>query len=195
MKISALALIVATMSLTVGCSDENNSQRTATSSAPAAASAPAASASASAPAAALTKIALSSDLPASLKTLPSEAGGRCAVDIVNKLLNGNKDIALKRNDGLTMYGWALNIKAGSVPKDVVLNLVNGTDNYYALLNRRGGRDDLAKAFKIPAFSNAGFGGLIDIATLPAGKYDINIIQKTDTNNLVCATNLKLNLAD
>jgi hypothetical protein len=187
MKIAATLLSVFAV-LGVGCSDRNDNKPAATNSAPV-------SAPVSAPASAqASRIALASDLPSDMKSLPSESGGRCAVDIVNKPLK-EEGIAIKRADGFTIYGWALDEVTGSAPQLVLLDLVKGADNYYAPLNRRGEREDLAKAFSKPEFSNAGFGGSVDIAALPTGQYEIRIIQKLANKNLVCTTKFKVQVAD
>jgi hypothetical protein len=80
-----------------------------------------------------------------------------------------------------------------VPPVIVLQLAKGEERYYAPLKRHGGRDDLPKAFGKPEFANAGYSASIDIASLPAGQYEILIAQKGEGKNLVCSTKHTLDL--
>ena len=106
-------------------------------------------------------------MPADIKGSPSEVTDRCAVDIVNDPVK-DELIAINRVAGLKIYGWALDDKSTSVPSIVFLHLLKGTENYYGRLNRRVDRVDLAKAFGKQEFINAGYGGNVDISSLPAG---------------------------
>lgn len=180
MKSSAIALSALSLLLVTGCSDQNTNKPLATSSA--VATSP------------VKTIFLAKDMPADIKGFPSEVAGRCAVDIVN---NPVKDevIAINRAAGLTIYGWALDEKSPSVSSIVFLHLLKDTEKYYGQLTRRGDRDDLAKAFGKQEFVNAGYGGTVDISSLPVGRYEILIIQKSENKNLVCSTNYKLELRD
>lgn len=180
MNNSAIALSTLSLLLVAGCSDQNTNKPVATSSA--AATSPVKTAY------------LAKDMPADIKGLPSEVAGRCAVDIVNDPVK-DEVIAINRAAGLNIYGWALDEKSASVPSVVFLHLLKGTENYYGQLNRRGDRGDLAKAFDKPEFINAGYGGTLDISTLPVGRYEMRVIQKGEDKSLVCSTNHKLELRD
>ena len=139
-------------------------------------------------------ITLARNIPSEIKAIPSENTGRCAVDIVNEPVKG--DVArINRKAGLSIYGWALDEKRAVVSPIVLLQLTNGVENYYGQLNRRGDRGDLATAFGNPEFVNAGFGGIVDIASLPAGLYEIYLIQNTENLTSRCATNKKIELSD
>ena len=170
LSLSLVAVVVA------GCSDQNSTK------------APAINAVVAAPI--VQKITLAQDIPAGMKGFSFELGGKCAVDLVNK---PQKDevITINRKDGMTVDGWAFDDKNGKVPSLVALQLAKGADRYHALLNRYGGREDLSKAFGKPEFANAGYRGTVDIEALPAGQYDILIIQKGEGKNMVCATYRKL----
>jgi hypothetical protein len=180
MKYFAIALSALSLLFVTGCSDQNNSKPVATSSV--AATSP------------VKTIFLVKDLPADIKGFPSEVAGRCAVDIVNDPVK-DEVIAINRAAGLNIYGWALDEKITSVPPVVFLHLLKGTESYYGQLNRRGDRGDLAKAFGKPEFINEGYGGTVDISSLPVGRYEILVIQKGENKSLVCSTNHKLELRD
>jgi hypothetical protein len=141
-----------------------------------------------------TSVKLDRELPATLVELPSEVAGRCAVDTVNKPLNAEIN-TIKRADGFSIFGWALDDKNESVPPVVVLHLAGGTGNYYAPLTRRSDREDLSKAFGKPEFKNAGYGATVDVASLPAGKYEVLIIQKSENKYLICSTKRSVDLTD
>lgn len=180
MKFAAIALSTLSLLLAAGCSDQNNNKPGATSSA--AATSP------------VKTGALTTDLPADIKGFPSEVAGKCAIDIVNDPVK-KEVIAINRAGGLNIYGWALDEKSVSVSSVVYLHLLKGSENYYGQLNRRGDRGDLAKAFGKPEFINAGFGGAVDISSLPVGQYEMSVIQIGGNKRLVCSTNYKLELRD
>ena len=178
MKNFTIALSAIVLLLSVGCSDQNSAKPAATIAAPAAQM--------------VKKLALAKDLPAEIKGFPFELAGKCAIDVINKPQEGEV-VTVNRADGFNIDGWAFDDKKGSVPSVVVLQLVKGDERYYALLNRHGGREDLTKAFGKPEFSNAGYAGSVDIATLPGGQYEILVIQKGENKNMVCSTYRKLDL--
>jgi hypothetical protein len=183
MKKSSIALSLLTLVLSVGCSGKKEVKPVEA----AGASAPAAP-----PAAANTPV--SKEVPADIKGAPFEDVGSCSIDVVNNVMLGNSsEVAVKRADGLSVDGWAFDEKGAALSNVVVLQLVNGEERYYAQLNRHGGREDLIKAFGKSELANAGYAAAVDIATLPAGQYVIQVVQKSSGKNLVCNTNRKLNL--
>jgi len=179
MKYSTIALSTLSLLFVVGCSDQNTNKPVATSSA--AATSP------------VKPVALAKDMPAEIKGLPSEVAGQCAVDTVNNAVK-EEVIAIHRAAGLNIWGWALDEGSTSVPSVVFLHL-KGKENYYVQLNRSGERGDLAKAYGKPEFINAGYGSSVDISSLPAGRYEILVIQKSGNKSLECSTARKLELRD
>jgi len=178
MKKNVIALSMIAVLLSMGCSEQNNEKLATTTAAPAAT--------------VVKKIYLSKELPAEIKGFPYESGGKCAVDIINKLQDGEV-VTINRADGLNIDGWAFDDKNNSVPPVIVLQLVKGDEHYYALLNRHGSREDLAKAFGKTEFANAGYSGSMDITLLSDGKYEILAIQKGENKNIVCSTYRKLDV--
>lgn len=172
--IVAAALIASAFA--AACSDENSSK-------------PAEPAAVSAGAAA-GKVAINTGIPREIDGLPFAVGGKCAIDSVNKPQQGEV-ISMNRSDGMTVDGWAFDDQKQSVPRVLVLQLASGNSRFHALLSRHGGREDLVISFGKPEYSEAGYSGVIDIGSLAAGKYEILVIQKTLTKNLVCSTYRKL----
>ena len=178
MKNSTIALSAIALLLLVGCSEQTSTKSATTGAAPATPK--------------IKNLALTKDLPTDIKGLPFVLAGKCAVDIINKPQE-SEVVTVNRTDGLNIDGWAFDDENASVPPVVALQLVKGDERYYALLNRHGGREDLTKAFGKPEFSNAGYAGSVDIATLPGGQYEILVIQKGESKNMVCSTYRKLEL--
>ena len=180
MKHTRIALSAISLFFIVGCSDQDNNKPVTTNSA--VSTSP------------VKVVSLSKDMPASIKSVPTEVAGRCAVDYVNAPVK-EEVIAISRAAGLNIWGWALDEKSASVTPEVFLYLQKGTEHYYGQINRHGNRSDLAKAFGKSEFSNAGYAGTVDISSLPVGQYEILIIQKGQNKSLVCGTKHKLELRD
>lgn len=181
MKKNTIALSLITLFLSVGCSKKD---------APAPAAAPAA---ATGPAPVISSV-LTKDAPSELKGSPFEAAGQCSIDLVNSaMLGAAPEFTVNRADGLNVDGWALDEATTTIVPIVVLQLAKEQERYYAMLGRHAGRDDLIKAFGKPDFANAGYAASVDIASLPAGQYEVSVIQKGAEKNMVCSTNRKMNL--
>lgn len=180
MKLSSIPLVFFAATFFVGCSDQSG---TKPSTATPAASAPV-----------VEKTPLVAELPADIKGLPFELGGKCAIDTINQPQKGEV-VTIKRADGMTVDGWAFDDKQGTVPPVVVLQLAQGESRYHALLKRHGGRDDLTKAFGKTEYADAGYGSVLNIASLPVGQFDVLVIQKGVDKNLVCSTYRKLVVND
>ena len=186
MKKTIIALSLLTLIVSTGCSDKD------VASAPAA-PATAAAAAASGPAPVISSI-LAKDAPSELKGYPFETAGQCSIDVVNSAMLGSApEFTVNRTDGLNVDGWAFDEKNAAISPVVVLQLAKGEEHYYAMLGRHGGRDDLIKAFGKQDFANAGYAASVDIASLPAGQYEVSVIQKNAEKNMVCSTNRKMNL--
>lgn len=172
MKSTLTATIIFAAVLASGCSEQNSS----TSGMP-------------------SKVALTQDIPSVFKGLAFEGGGKCAIDQVNKPEKGQV-ITISKADGMNVDGWALNDIKGDVPAVMVMQLVSADKhNYYAMLTRHGGREDLVTAFGKAGYAAAGYSASVDIANLPAGTYDILVIQNTPEMNLVCSTYRKLSVTN
>ena len=173
MRYSVIALALVSMILVSGCSDDEGDEAVEPE---------------------VLKPAITLDVPVGIKGYPFETGGKCAIDVVNTP-QMEQVITISRADGMSVDGWAFDDKKNSVPLVVALQLAKGEDRYHVILNRHGGREDLVAAFGRSEFSNAGYAGTFDIAQLPAGQYDVLVIQRGKETNLVCPTYRMLVLND
>lgn len=170
-----------------GCSEKNSPNQT--SNAP-----EQASIVANAPAPAVQKTPVVQDLPEGIKGLAFEIGGKCAIDIVNTPQSGEV-VTVKRSEPAAIAGWAFDDKAKSVPAIIALQLAKGDSRYHALVERKGGRDDLTKAYGEAKYADAGYSAVLDFSSLPVGQYDVLLVQRAADKNLVCSTYRKLELVD
>lgn len=134
---------------------------------------------ATAPAAATE--AFSTTLPAALAGKKFAVGGKANVELLNKK-KVEKIADVSSEDGLELDGWALDDKTKTVPDTVVIELFDAKsgNKYYAPANRNGRkRADVANFFKEPAFEKAGYRISADIKAVPAGEYEIIVVQLID----------------
>ena len=98
----------------------------------------------------------------------------CVIDQVNGKLA--KDPGVKIKGGLLkVNGWAAVTDPALASTKAYLALVKG-DSLYAVSLQRESRPDVAQAINLPTLKNAGFSGKASIASLPAGAYDIYIVE-------------------
>jgi len=141
------------------------------------------------------QVTFSDKLPAVLAGLPPSPGGPCTVDRVNDSLAAavNK---VSVGSSLNMDGWAVDDKAVSVPKIVMVQLTSVRDNakFYALASRGTKRPDVAQALNNSVYEDAGF-DLKDTAlsNVPAGRYETSIIQISGNTAVVCDSGRKLDI--
>ncbi len=173
----AFAGLVLAGSILAGCSEQKSEKPPV--AAPTAAVAPTAS-----------KVVMSTDIPRDISGLPFAVGGKCAIDSANKPQQ-NEVIRINRVDGMKVEGWAFDDQRQGVPRILVLQLASGDTKFHAQLTRHGGREDLVKAFGKSDYSEAGYSADIDIRALPSTQYEVLVIQRTLTKNLVCPTYRKL----
>jgi len=138
------------------------------------------------------KVALIPTVPNEIMGQQFVGGGKCAMDAINAP-QPDQVITINKADGMNVRGWAFDDVSGTVPSVLVLQLVSGDQRYYANLNRQGARPDLVNVFGKSEYSGAGYAASIDNSTLPPGRYDILVIQKSGKNNLVCSTYRKLEI--
>lgn len=134
----------------------------------------------------------SASLPPALAGKTITPGGKANLDALNQN-SADETIVVKSEDGFNINGWAFDEKTKSAPEMVFIELapVKGADKYYAQA-ARSDRGDLAKSFKVPAYANAGYNLKADISSVPAGEYNINIVQVVEGNPLLASTNKKIN---
>lgn len=181
-RLAIAGLVVAgAMAIASACSEKKNEKPPA--AAPTAAVAPAAG-----------KAVMSAEIPRDISGLPFAVGGKCAIDSVNKPQQ-SEVMRINRADGMKVEGWAFDDQKQGVPRILVLQLASGDTKFHAQLARHGGREDLVKAFGKPDYSEAGYSADIEIRALPSTQYEVLVIQKTLTRNLVCPTYRKLVIDD
>lgn len=107
--------------------------------------------------------------------------GKANAELLNK--KKFKDILeVKGSDGFTLEGWAVDDAGKSVPETVVIELYNAKTGakYYAPASRQTrDRSDVADFFKEPGFKKAGYIAKADIASVPAGEYEVIVVQVID----------------
>lgn len=95
---------------------------------------------------------------------------------------------------LETWGWAYNLAAGTVPKDVSIQLVSSKGDVVVTAPlSRSSRPDVAKAFSKPDLEMSGFAGKVDISAVASGIYTVKIIQQEGMRRFVCTSPVKLNL--
>lgn len=91
---------------------------------------------------------------------------------------------------ITISGWAVDKKNGTVPTEVGIELLSpdGRQTVTVSASRGTQRPDVAKAFNNPAFKDAGFDSRVTINDKVApGRYSIRVIQKSGTSKFSCET--------
>lgn len=136
--------------------------------------------------------AFSTTLPSALTGKVSVKGGKAYIDGLNK----NKMdavVTVKNEDGFDINGWVFDDKTGTAPEPLFVELapVKGGDKYYTEA-KRSEREDVAKQFNKPGLKKAGFVIKADIKSVPAGEYQINIIQVVKENPILTTTGGKIN---
>jgi len=125
-------------------------------------------------------VAFSTSLPAPIAK-KFGLGGKANVDRLNKK-SANKYAEVKSADGFELDGWAIDEANKAVPETVAIELVpagNGA-KYYAMATRnKRNRDDVVKFFKEPAYKNSAFALNADIKAVPAGEYQVIVVQLID----------------
>ncbi len=138
----------------------------------------------------MEKFSLFPVVPPVLGQFPFVDGGQCYVDLINNKKADNNIFSIKPGSGFSIAGWAIDEKKQNSPEVVVLKLAAKTQSYYSLLSRYD-RPDLVKGAGKPEYLKGGYTGQVNIGSLPSGEYEIQLVQKTTENNLVCSTNRKL----
>lgn len=185
-----MAMCAATAALTVmGCEKKQSAETS-----PAQQAAPAESAKQAAPAATAFSAAIPSTIPKKAIT----AGGKANAELINgKKATGNV-LEVKKGEGLTIEGWALSDTTKSVPETVAIELVpaNGGAKYYAPANRIPRvRNDVADFFKEPAYKKSGYKATADLSSVPAGEYELIILQVIDGTPSRAYPGKKLKIVD
>lgn len=135
--------------------------------------------------------AFSASQPPALVGKTPAPGGKVNLDALNKN-SADATITVKSEDGFDINGWAFDDKSKTAPELVFIELasVKGGEKYYAAANRSD-RGDLATTFKVPAYKNAGYNLKADVTAVPAGEYQINIVQVVNGSPILADTTKKM----
>ena len=108
-------------------------------------------------------------------------------------LNGNppmEELQIHRETGVSIAGWAIDDKSGSVPYGVWIEI----DGQYFRLSTYA-RPDVADALQNNAYENSGIGGYIPTLDFQPGVYELNLIISSSDNDSysshkVCLLNIQ-----
>ena len=93
-----------------------------------------------------------------------------------------------------VWGWAYNVAAGTVPKDVSIQIISsGGDVAITAPLTRSSRPDVVKAFAKTDLEMAGFNGVVDISALKSGVYTVKIIQQEGISRFACTSPSKFDI--
>lgn len=92
------------------------------------------------------------------------------------------------------WGWAYNVVADTLPKDVTLQIINAKNDVVLTSPvTRAPRPDVAKALGKPDLTNSGFVAKLDISKLEAGTYSIKVIQQEGNSRYNCSSPTKFKI--
>ena len=114
----------------------------------------------------------------------------CALDAVNGKTATEGSFRLPANSSLALEGWAATTSLTN-PRSVTV-VLSAPDRAFAVSGNAGvPRDDVAKAYKTEALTNAGFKLEVPTLQIPTGEYTIAILHDESGSQVLCASPLKL----
>jgi hypothetical protein len=128
--------------------------------------------------------ALSADTPQALANKTDSQGAGCYVDLINGEPPSDK-VKVEAGASLQFAGWAADLKSGTVPQWVGIELVPAGATHYFALAEREDRPDVATAFSKPALRRAGFAITTSTQGVPPGLYALRIRQAEGARGLQC----------
>lgn len=133
-----------------------------------------------------------SNFPAFEQLTKVKPSTRYAIGMVNKQKpSGNKTIVIN-GPRFTMTGWAVDTKADQAASGVYVVI----DGKPYLAKYGNNREDVAKAFKNPAFKNCGFILNIPTASISKGVHEVFVrVVSTDKKRLFAANKAKKIMID
>jgi len=115
--------------------------------------------------------------------------GMCVVDNISGIQAG-EITKIKKPVSLTVSGWAVNYRSGSVPREVSIELVSVDDEKISFIGpavRGTKRPDVVKAYNNAEFIDAGYDGNVNVEKALIGRYSIWINQNDGANKFSCDT--------
>lgn len=104
----------------------------------------------------------------------------CSIDVPAK------GAVIKAGSAFSVGGWAFDNKSAVIPKEIKIQFVPVGRTFVKVAEAKRGaqRPDVAKAFNNPAAVAAGFDAMIAADLLPAGHYDLSVLQTTSSGALL-----------
>ena len=115
----------------------------------------------------------------------------CSVDLVNDAV-ATEVVAVADKTKVRLSGWAADATSGSLPKAVFLE-IGGVKKVYVSVALGVARPDVATHFNKPALASAGWQAGLDMSTLPAGNYELRVIQLGEAASTICDARKALTL--
>ena len=98
---------------------------------------------------------------------------------------------VNKQEEILAWGWAFDKSNATIPGDVFLQFISEDKiNGQRIPLTRDSRPDLAKAFNLP-IEMGGLKTKIDLKALPAGVYNVSVVQGTKGKTLLCNSNAKV----
>ncbi|MFJ2985496.1 MULTISPECIES: hypothetical protein [unclassified Pseudomonas] len=128
------------------------------------------------------------------ETAPSKsvsATNACSVDFIN----GSANPLVAVTDGrIAMRGWAFDHNTMTVPETVDLLLKDREGKVFVIAGgKRAERPDVAKVFKSPAVSGAGFTLVASVAEVPKGAYGFSLRMSDGSREVLCGIKKNITL--
>jgi phosphoglycerol transferase len=120
------------------------------------------------------------------------AGGVCAIDKVDDVQLQRWPAVAQRGVPLEMEGWVANVETGVVLPEVSVEITGGGKRL-TLRGSRLARPDVASHFGKASLGQAGFSVKGDVKALPAGRYEVKIVQSGPGSTEGCSKELTLEL--
>jgi hypothetical protein len=109
----------------------------------------------------------------------------CYIDALNGVPHA-ASVAVDRNDGLPIVGWAAKVKSGSSPEAVFVKLEADGLVFLAPADKQD-RPDVVAAFRAPGLLRSGFHINADAASVPEGNYTLKLLARFKDGMLECNT--------
>lgn len=129
---------------------------------------------------------LSSQVPAPLadRSIKEDRVSSCAIDVVGGI-EAQGAVDLVQGGKYRILGWFGDEKNKSVDPSFILELRAGPKRYFATINHRVKRPDVATAYNLPAFENAGYDTIVDLDGVGADKYRLSFYQISSGSVVAC----------
>jgi hypothetical protein len=124
--------------------------------------------------------------------------GLCNLEGMGDANFGPGPMAISGSAPVLVHGWAGLSSNMTAPSSVNVRFESAADPTKAweiTVPMDGTRNDVAKATNSPAMANSGFGGPIDLSTLPAGDYKVFLVYGGDNHNYFCANARQVQLSN